>query len=56
MKVELTTPVWDFDQSERQSVQAELLVNYADLGTFQRALSTLLDGEAPEARLEATST
>jgi len=56
VKVALATPSWDLGRSDQHSVQAQFPVNYADLGTFQQDFSSLLNGEAQEAVLEATPT
>jgi hypothetical protein len=52
----LATPSWNPARSDQHSVRARFLVNYADLGAFQRDFAAMLNGKALEACLEATST
>jgi len=56
VKVLLATPSWDLGRCDQHSVQAQFLVNYSDVGAFQRDFLAMLEGELSEARLAATPT
>ena len=56
VRVILATPAWDLGRSDRHSVEAQFLINYAELDDFQRQFSALLTGETVEACLKTTPT